>query len=60
MSPKSLRKYGEKAFGERWQTALAHRLPCNPRTVRRWLSGDRTIGPMIAERIKEVCKRATV
>jgi hypothetical protein len=58
MTPNELRNLGEKAFGVHWQTALAMKMPCSPRTVRRWLSGDRSIGPMIEERIKSVCGNA--
>jgi hypothetical protein len=38
-------------YGPRWQTKLARALPVNPRTVRRWLSGERKIRPLVAERI---------
>jgi hypothetical protein len=55
MKPAELRKLGTKAFGPHWQTELARQMPCNPRTVRRWLANERSIGPMIAERIKQVC-----
>ena len=58
MKPSKLRELGEKAFGGHWQTALALGMPCAARTVRRWLSGERDIGPMIEARIRQVCKEA--
>ena len=39
-------------YGPRWQTKLARAVPVNPRTVRRWLAGERKIHPAIAERIR--------
>ena len=55
MKPKQLERLGEK-LGEGWQTKLALLLPCNARTVRRWLKGEREISAMVAERIKQVVK----
>lgn len=49
MTPDELRKIGQSLYGKRWQTKLAARLKVNPRTVRRWLSGDRKITPMVAD-----------
>nr|WP_088256986.1 adhesin [Fimbriiglobus ruber] len=57
MTPEELRTAGETLFGQKWQTALARVLPVNPRTVRRWLSGDRKIHPAIAERIKSLGRK---
>nr|WP_088258638.1 adhesin [Fimbriiglobus ruber] len=57
MTPEELRKAGETLFGQKWQTALARVLPVNPRTVRRWLSGDRKIHPAIAARIKSLGRK---
>jgi hypothetical protein len=51
MTPTELRTIGEHLYGPRWQTKLARALPVNPRTVRRWLAGERRIHPAIAERI---------
>lgn len=46
MTPDELRAAGEALYGHRWQSPLARRLLTDPRTVRRWLSGDRAIpGP---------------
>jgi len=49
-----LRSIGEAAFGPRWQSKLARFLPANPRTVRRWLSGERNISRMAAARIRSL------
>lgn len=46
MTPDELRKAGEKLYGARWQSALARELETDPRTVRRWLAGNREMpGP---------------
>lgn len=55
MTPKQLHKSGKK-LGAGWQSKLARLLPCNPRTVRHWLKGDRQISDMVAERIKQVVR----
>jgi len=55
MTPQALLKEGRK-LGEGWQTKLARLLPCNPRTVRRWLKKERAISAMAWERIKQVVK----
>jgi hypothetical protein len=52
MIPAELREIGEQLYGPRWQTKLARALPVNVRSVRRWLSGERNIRPVIAERIR--------
>jgi hypothetical protein len=54
MTPGELRTCGERLFGPRWQTELARALPVSPRSVRYWLSGERKIRPVIAERIKSL------
>lgn len=55
MTPKQLHNLASK-LGEGWQTKLALLLPCNARTVRRWLKGEREISAMVAERIKQVVR----
>lgn len=35
-----LHKLAEKVFGAGWQSKLARHIETNPRTVRRWASGD--------------------
>ena len=54
MTPGELRTIGERLYGPRWQTKLARALPVNARSVRRWLSGERNIRPVIAARIKRL------
>ena len=51
MTPSELCEIGEKLFGPKWQSKLARAMPVNPRTVRRWLSGERGIHPAMAERV---------
>ena len=58
MTPKQLHKLGSK-LGEGWQTKLSLLMPCNVRTIRYWLHGDREIRPMVAERIKQVVREST-
>ncbi len=53
MTPAELRKLGDK-HGRGWQTRLARAVPVNDRTVRRYLSGNVTIKPVIAMRIRQV------
>lgn len=55
MTPTAIQREGRK-LGEGWQTKLARLLPCNDRTVRRWLKGDRKISEMAWERLKQVVK----
>ncbi len=52
MTPAELREIGEALYGPCWQTNLARALPVNVRSVRRWLTGERNIRPVIAERIR--------
>lgn len=48
MTVGELRKAGETLYGHEWQTALAHRLHIEARTVRRWVAGDSEIpGPAV-------------
>ncbi len=39
MTPSDLARVGQALYGDIWQSALAHGLEVNPRTVRRWLAG---------------------
>jgi hypothetical protein len=52
MTPAELRKIGEALYGKRWQTKFAARIKVDPRTVRRWLSGDRKIRPQVEAHIR--------
>jgi hypothetical protein len=47
MTPTKLRKEGERIWGPRWQTPLARFLDVDPRTVRRWVSGETKIKPWL-------------
>jgi hypothetical protein len=58
MTPKQLSKLGMK-LGDGWQSKLSRLMPCNVRTIRYWLSGNRKIRPMVAARIKEVINTTT-
>ncbi|MDE0174217.1 MAG: hypothetical protein OYH76_01670 [Defluviicoccus sp.] len=40
-------------WGEHWQAELARFLDVNPRSVRRWASGDVTVPDSIAEELKQ-------
>ena len=55
MTPNKLRKMGSK-LGDGWQAKLARLMPCNSRTVRRWLSGEIQMRPMTWERVKQVVR----
>lgn len=57
MTPAELREIGERLFGPSWQSSLARALPVNPRTVRRWLNGNRSIRPVLANRIRQLGER---
>lgn len=52
MTPSELRSLGEKYFGPRWKFELAEKMFVTPRCVRYWLSGERKIHPVFAERIR--------
>jgi DNA-binding transcriptional regulator YdaS (Cro superfamily) len=57
LSPDVLRAAGEALYGAVWQSALAHALGVNPRTLRRWLSGEIAIGAEYAPRIAALLRR---
>jgi hypothetical protein len=52
MTPAELRAIGEAKYGRFWQSQMAQDLPCDARTIRRWLSGKRPIRPFVAARIR--------
>lgn len=61
MTPASLRDLGAAIYAAPgWQTALARDLRVAPRTVRRWLAGDRQIPEDLAGRIAEVARRRNI
>ena len=53
MTPSELRTLGSK-HGRGWQTRLARELPVNPRTVRRWKTGETAMHPAFAARVRHV------
>jgi plasmid maintenance system antidote protein VapI len=54
VTPAELRDIGEKLYGKRWQTKLATKIKVDPRTIRRWLSGDRKISPLVADYLRSL------
>lgn len=46
---KLLEEVGKVLYGEQWQSALARDLEVQPRTVQRWLAGDRDVPDLGAE-----------
>lgn len=51
MTPAELSAICIARYGEHWQTKLAHSLGINPRTVRRWASGDVSVPPAVAAQL---------
>ncbi len=49
MTPATINRIGTALFGGYWQTQLADALGVNPRTVRRWVSGELPIPDIRAE-----------
>lgn len=45
ITPELLALCGQALYGARWQTEIARDLQVDDRTVRRWLSGERSIPP---------------
>lgn len=43
MTPPDLEQRASALYGERWQTALARRVRVEPRSVRKWKAGERSI-----------------
>ncbi len=54
MTPAEFRALGEKLYGPCWQTSMSEQLPANTRTIRRWLSGERKIRPLVEARIRSL------
>jgi hypothetical protein len=58
VTPEELRTLGEASGIKGWQSWLAGKLGVDPRTVRRWLSGETRIRPpALAEKIRRILKR---
>lgn len=56
MTPAKLRKSGELLYGSRWQTELARALNVNPRQVRQWHAGERSMPPHLKHTIVSLIK----
>lgn len=52
VTPERLREVAEPHFGERWQTPLARVLGVDPRTIRRFASGETPIPSGVEQRIE--------
>ncbi len=57
MTPATLNRIGTALFGGYWQTQLADALGVNPRTVRRWVSGELPIPDLREELLDIISKR---
>lgn len=49
-----LRRIGAGLYGRQWQTPLSEDLGINPRTLRRWLSGDWSIPADAWEQLRDL------
>jgi len=49
MTPAELNSICEKRYGPRWQSALARELVRDPRTIRRWASGECPVPKVVVE-----------
>lgn len=49
MSPEDLREVGAALYGAAWQSDLARALEINPRRVREWLAGERSMPKWLPE-----------
>jgi hypothetical protein len=59
MTPNELAAAGERLYGARWQTPLAAALGVNPRTLRRWVSGQNAIPETVDADIGTLLEIAT-
>jgi transcriptional regulator with XRE-family HTH domain len=58
MTPADLTAAGRALFGTQWQKALAQALGVAPRTVRRWIAGERHPAPAVEEEILDLLASA--
>lgn len=58
IKPTELRKLGEDLAGSSWQSHFAWILNVNPRTVRRWVSGDSNIPENVKSEILDYYKES--
>lgn len=49
MTPDELKEIGQRLFGDRWQSALSRELVRDPRTVRRWVSGESPVPKVVVK-----------
>lgn len=54
MTPTLLREAGEALYGPLWQSELARSIGVADRTVRRWISGNRSIPPEIGKMLRDL------
>ena len=54
MTPTELRAVGEALYGPVWQSKMARELGVSSRCIRRWLSGERRIGPLAERAIRSL------
>ena len=52
MTRDELREIGRQLYGELWQSPLARNAGVDPRTMRRWVAGDRAIPEPAARLIR--------
>ena len=54
MTPAEFRAIGESLYGPVWQSKLSRALPCSTRSIRYWLSGERSIRPAMVRAIRDL------
>lgn len=56
MTIKQLEELAEKVFGAGWQSKLARHIDANPRTIRRWASGDIMVPSVVIKYLELLIK----
>jgi hypothetical protein len=59
MTPAEMTSICETLYGPRWQPILARELVREPRTIRRWKSGESPIPKAVARWLEEKVARST-
>jgi hypothetical protein len=54
MTPKQLAEVGEALYGPHWQSFLARDLGIDPRSMRRYVAGDRQVPPEMPAQLREL------
>lgn len=49
MTPFELRTLCEKLYGEHWRAVLSRKLVRDPRTIRRWASGESPVPAVVVK-----------